>query len=109
MGLKRRVQRIGNSLALVVPNEIFEFLELNPTEVKYKLCQDETGSVFVAILGKDVTVIDEKKFQKHGKSFTLIIPKSLCTLWNVGLLEGQNRELELSFDDSSLKWRLNPV
>lgn len=109
MALKRKVQRIGNSLALVIPNEIFDFLELDPIDVKYKLCQDDTGTVFVAILNKDVTVIDEKKFQKHGKSFSIIIPKALCSLWNIGLAENQERELKLSFDESPLKWRLSPI
>ena len=109
MALKRKVRQIGNSLALAIPNEIFEFLNLNPEKIKYKLCQNETGSVFVVILGKDVVALDEKKFQKHGKTSVIIIPKPLCVMWNIGLKEEQNRELELSYDDSPLKWKLCPV
>lgn len=109
MALKRKVRKIGNSLAFAIPNEIFDFFDLNPDEIKYKLCQDETGSVFIAILGKDVTAIDEKRFQKQGKSYTIIIPKALCTMWNVGLLDNQKRELEISYDKSPLKWHLMPT
>ncbi len=109
MGLKRKIRQIGNSLALAVPNEIFDFFELDPLKIKYKLCQEDTGDVFILILSPDVIALDEKKFQKRGNTFTVLIPKSLCTLWNVGLFEGQRRELELSYDNSPLKWKLSPV
>lgn len=109
MALKRKIRQIGNSVAFAVPNEVFDFLDLEPQKIKYKMCQDETGSVFIVILDKGAMALDEKKFQKHGNVFAVIIPKPLCYMWNVGLGEGQNRELELSYDDSPLKWRLSPV
>lgn len=109
MALIRKVRQIGNSLALAIPNELFDFLEINPSEIKYKLYQNETGQVYVIILEKDVYALDEKNFQKRGTSYTFIIPKSLCTMWNIGLGEDQSRELALSFDESPLKWRLSPV
>ncbi len=109
MALKRKIRQIGNSVTLVIPNEIFEFLGIDASSVKYKLCQDDTGCVFIVILEKDVIALDEKKFQKRGGSFAIIIPKTLCTMWNVGFLEGQVREMEISFDELPLKWRLSPV
>ncbi len=109
MALVRKIRQIGNSITLTIPNEIFDFLGYNPQLIKYKLCQDETGAVFLVILDKNVMAIDEKKFQKHGKSFAIIIPKPLCKMWNVGLGENENREIKLSFDNSPLKWRLEPV
>ncbi|MCD8024848.1 MAG: hypothetical protein LUE64_04870 [Candidatus Gastranaerophilales bacterium] len=108
MALKRKVRRVGNSLVLAIPNEIFDFLGFDPKDIKYKLCQDETGGVFVLILKKDVIALDEKNFQKHGSVYTIIIPKQLCVLWNIGLGENQKRELELLYEDSPLKWRLYP-
>lgn len=108
MTLKRKIRQIGNSLAIAIPNEVFDFLGLDPASVKYKLGQDETGSVFVLILGKDVMAIDEKKFHKQGNVYTIIIPKTLCVMWNIGLDEGKNRELQISFYDSPLKWKLAP-
>lgn len=109
MALVRRIRQIGNSVTLIIPNEIFDFLGYNPSVVKYKLCQDETGAVFLIILDKGVMALDEKKFQKHGKSFAIIIPKPLCKMWNIGLAEENNRELQLSLDDSPLKWRIEPI
>lgn len=109
MAIVRKVRQIGNSLALPVPKEVFEFLEFDPQKVKYKLCQDETGSVYVLILQKGVIALDEKKFQKLGTSYSIIIPKSLCIMWNIGLSEGQNRELSLSYGDSPLQWYLAPL
>ncbi len=109
MALKRKLRQIGNSLAIAVPNEVFDFLDLDPSSVKYKLGQDETGAIFILILAKDVIALDEKKFHKQGNVYTIIIPKPLCVMWNVGLGEGQNRELELSYYDSPLKWKLSPV
>ena len=106
MTLKRKVRQIGNSLAFPVPNEVFDFLNLNPAEIKYKLSQDETGDVFVIILKKDVVALDEKKFQKQGNIYAIIIPKALCNMWNVGLSKDETRELSLSFYDSPLKWKL---
>lgn len=109
MALKRKIRQIGNSITLTIPNELFEFFGHDPLSVKYKLWQDETGSVFIVILEKGVMALDEKKFQKHGKSFAVIIPKPLCVMWNIGLLEGQERELGLSYDNSPIKWRLSPL
>lgn len=109
MSLKRKIRQIGNSLAIAVPNEVFDFLDLDPASVKYKLGQDETGSVFILILGKDVMALDEKKFHKQGNVYTIIIPKQLCAMWNVGLGEDKNKILQISYDSSPLKWKLSPV
>ena len=109
MALKRKVRQIGNSLALPVPNEVFEFLGFNSKDIKYKLIQEISGQVFILILKKDVISLDEKKFQKLGRTPAIIIPKPLCILWNIGLEEDKNRELYIEFDDSPLKWRLYPV
>lgn len=109
MALKRKVRKIGNSLALAIPNEIFDFFDLNPENIKYKLCQDDSGSVFILILNKDVVMLDEKNFHRQANSYTIIIPKTLCNMWNIGLSENQNRELELRYDMSPLKWKLSPV
>ena len=109
MALVRKIRQIGNSVTLTIPNEIFDFLGYDPNVVKYKLCQDETGAVFLIILDKGVMALDEKKFLKHGKSFAIIIPKLLCKMWNVGLGENENREIKLGYDDSPLKWRIEPV
>lgn len=109
MGLIKKVRQIGNSLALPVPNEVFEFLELEPNKIKYKLCQDETGSVYILILEKGVCALDEKNFQKLGRNSAIIIPKALCAMWNIGLGENQNRELEIAYAASPLKWKLAPV
>lgn len=109
MALKRKVRKIGNSLALAIPNEVFDFLDLDPSTDKYKLSQDETGSVFIIILQNGVMALDEKKFQRQGNSYLIIIPKPLCIIWNIGLDESQKRELLVSFDESPLKWRLSPV
>ncbi len=104
MALKRKVRQIGNSLAIAIPNDIFDFLDLEPSKIKYKLSQDETGAIFIVILKQGVSALDEKNFQKRGNTYTVIIPKPLCNMWNIGLLEGQNREIELSMDNSPLKW-----
>lgn len=109
MALRRKVRQIGNSLALPVPKEVFEFLEFEPQKIKYKLCQDETGGVYILILQKGIIALDEKKFQKLGTSFSIIIPKPLCVMWNIGLGDNQSRELEIAYDESPLKWRLEPV
>lgn len=109
MALIRKIRKIGNSLALAIPNEIFDFFDLNPEIVKYKLCQDDSGAVFVLILNNDVVMLDEKRFQKQGKSYAIIIPKALTLMWNVGLGENQKRELELKYDMSPLKWKLSPA
>ena len=109
MTLKRKIRQIGNSLAFAIPNEVFDFLDLDPASIKYKLGQDDTGAVFVLILNKDVISIDEKKFHRQGNVYTIIIPKPLCIMWNIGLSEGQNRELQISYDNSPLKWKLEPV
>ncbi|MDO5437027.1 MAG: hypothetical protein Q4F80_02395 [bacterium] len=109
MALKRKVRQAGNSLAYPIPNEVFEFFNLDPKKIKYKLCQDETGSVFILILQKDVIMIDEKKFQKLGNTYAVIIPKPLCTIWDIGLEPGRNRELEISYGNSPLKWLISPV
>ena len=109
MALKRKVKQIGNSYALVIPNEIFDFLNLNPEEIRYKLIQDETGAVFIIILHKDVIAIDEKRFQKQRNSYNILIPKSLYNIWNMSFSGTSFKELELSFDSSPLKWRLSPV
>ena len=109
MTLKRKIRQVGNSLAVAIPNEVFDFLDLDPVSIKYKLGQDETGAVFILILNKDVISIDEKKFHRQGNVYTIIIPKPLCTMWNIGLSDGQNRELQISYDNSPLKWKLEPV
>ena len=45
MALKRKVRQIGNSLALPIPSEVFEFLGFNYKDIKYKLIQEITGEV----------------------------------------------------------------
>ncbi len=107
--LIRKIRQVGNSVALAIPNEIFDFLNLNPQKNKYKLCQDDTGSVFIIILDENVSMIDEKKFQKQGTVYAIIIPKPLCNMWNVGLHDGAKREIALYLDDSPLKWKIEPV
>ena len=106
MALKRKVRQIGNSLALPIPGEVFEFLGFNYKDIKYKLIKEITGEVYILILKKDVIALEEKKFQKLGNTPAIIIPKPLCIMWNIGLEEGKNRELLIEFDDSPLKWKL---
>ena len=109
MAVKRKVKKLGNSFALVIPNEIFEFLNFNPNVVKYKITQDETGAVFIVILEKGITSIDEKKFQKQRNSYNVIIPSALYNIWNVDLREGESLEIALSYETSPLKWRIEPA
>lgn len=109
MALIRKVRQIGNSIALPIPNEIFEFFELDPKKSKYKLTQDETGGVYIIILKPDVMALDEKRFQKLGRTPAVIIPKPLCIMWQIGLEENMNRELEIAYNGSPLKWSLKPV
>ena len=68
MALLRRIRQIGNCVTLTIPYEIFDFLGYNPSVVKYKLCQDETGAVFLIILDKGVMALDEKNFKNMAKA-----------------------------------------
>lgn len=108
MPLMRSIRKLGNSLAFPVPNEVFEFLDFDPKTVKYKLSQDETGNIYLIILGSDVFALDEKKFQKNANIFCFILPKPLCELWNIGTGEGQKRKLKISYANSPRKWLLSP-
>jgi len=109
MPLKRKVRKLGNSVAFPVPNEVFEFLNFDPKNVKYKLIQDETGNVYLVILDKDVFALDEKNFQKLRSLYGFILPKSLCIMWNIGTNETNNRDIEISYTDSPRKWLIKPA
>lgn len=80
MALKRKVRQIGNSLALPIPSEVFEFLGFNYKDIKYKLIQEITGEVYILILKKDVIALEEKNFKNWETPPQLLSrsPYALC-------------------------------